>query len=135
MQSSSFLALFHCLNYLRFSSATEVRIPVCPLPSKIEQSCIKDSLPSSELSLQASDRNASTTIGKISQRRSQPRKNRLYPTPDAPPHPAQRICPPSRTVTFPHALGCSPCHVSISKHAMSALDPRHRHVSLRAFDR
>uniref|UniRef100_A0A2N9EER7 CCHC-type domain-containing protein n=1 Tax=Fagus sylvatica TaxID=28930 RepID=A0A2N9EER7_FAGSY len=38
VNSSSFLALFRCLNHLRFSSAAEVRIPVCPLPSKVEQS-------------------------------------------------------------------------------------------------
>jgi hypothetical protein len=38
VQSSSFLAFFHCLNHLRYCSAAAVRIPVCPLPSKVEQS-------------------------------------------------------------------------------------------------
>ena len=38
MQSSSFLAFFRCLNHLRYCSAAAVRIPVCPLPSKVEQS-------------------------------------------------------------------------------------------------
>ena len=38
VQSSSFLAFFRCLNHLRYCSAAAVRIPVCPLPSKVEQS-------------------------------------------------------------------------------------------------
>ena len=36
VQSSSFLAFFRCLNHLRYCFATAVRIPVCPLPSKVE---------------------------------------------------------------------------------------------------
>ena len=38
VQSSSFLAFFHCLNHLRYCSAAAVKIPVCPLLSKVEQS-------------------------------------------------------------------------------------------------
>jgi hypothetical protein len=38
VQSSSFLAFFRCLNHLRYCSAAAVRILVCPLPSKVEQS-------------------------------------------------------------------------------------------------
>ena len=37
VQSSSFLAFFRCLNHLRYCSAAAVRILVCPLPSKVEQ--------------------------------------------------------------------------------------------------
>ena len=38
VQSSSFLAFFRCLNHLRYcSAAAAVRILVCPLPSKVEQ--------------------------------------------------------------------------------------------------
>ena len=133
MQSSSFLALFHCLNYLRFSSATEVRIPVCPLPSKIEQSCIKDSLPSSELSLQASDRNTFTTIGKISPGRSQPRKNRSI-------RGRTRLHAPIKEAACRHALSRALTRLTqslprvnlqarhVSLKSRSALDPRQQHV-------
>uniref|UniRef100_A0A2N9FWB6 Uncharacterized protein n=1 Tax=Fagus sylvatica TaxID=28930 RepID=A0A2N9FWB6_FAGSY len=38
VRSSSFLAFFRCLNHLRYCSAAAVRILVCPLPSKVEQS-------------------------------------------------------------------------------------------------
>jgi hypothetical protein len=38
VQSSSFLAFYRCLNHLRYCSAPAVTIPVCSLPSKVEQS-------------------------------------------------------------------------------------------------
>ena len=38
VQSSSFLAFLRCLNHLRYCSLAAVRIPMCPLPSKVEQS-------------------------------------------------------------------------------------------------
>ena len=67
----------------------------------------KDSLPSLELPLQDSDRNTSTTIGKLSQRQSQPCKNNSHLTSDAPPRTDQRIFPPSCHVTRPTRLAHS----------------------------
>ena len=82
----------------------------------------KDSLPSLELPLQDSDRNTSTTIGKLSRKRSQPSKNRCHQTPNAPPRADQRICPPSRHVTRPTCL-------AHSSNATLALTPRQHAMS------
>ena len=83
----------------------------------------KDLLPSLELPLQDSDRNTSTTIGKLSRRRSQPRKNRRHQTPNAPPRADQRICLPSRHVT----------RLAHSSNTTSALTPR-QHATLATVD-
>uniref|UniRef100_A0A2N9J4I5 Uncharacterized protein n=1 Tax=Fagus sylvatica TaxID=28930 RepID=A0A2N9J4I5_FAGSY len=82
-----------CLLLFWHSSAASTISGIAPLPPS-EFRCAryrqrlktspKDSLPSSESSLQTSDRNTSTTIRKISRLWTQPRKNHLHSTPDAP---------------------------------------------------
>ena len=85
----------------------------------------KDSLPSLELPLQDSNRNTSTTIGKLSRRRSQPRKNHRHRKSDAPPRADQSSCPPSRHVTRSTRLA----HSCDATSALDAVSPTPRHVS------
>jgi hypothetical protein len=133
VQSSSLLALFRCLNHLRFSSTAEVSIPVCCCCQRLKQSpkthCLRQNF-RSRLPIETPpppfERSLDDGLSHA--------KNRRHPTPNVPPCAAQRICLLSCIVTHLHVLGCSPCHVSISKHATSALDPHQQHVSPRPSD-
>jgi hypothetical protein len=121
VQSSSFLAFFRCLNHLRYCSATAVRIPVCPLPSKVEQSpkthCLRWNFlsripietPPPPLERSLEDDLSRAKITAI--RRTPPRAD-------------QSSCPPSRHVTRPTRL--APSCDATSALDTSALTPRQR---------